>query len=249
MTTERKIILFTRHGKPLTDRDGNRLDAITPASIKRVYQKANEVLGDFVAKYHLTPGGIFMRHSDAKRTVDTGRASLAGALSYEPIPESQEDLDRIPFPGLNIGEDQRISYGGAKYNVNAFKKNPDRYVERWISNPDATAYEGVEVTPFNEVVQDGKDCWGDSFDSLSRREKNLGVLSTHSGIAEALMAAAVNSGRRNPIDNVEDLGGLFKPEDFAILELDFNTRSQNLTFSRLMRDGQKYNVDLAKLMS
>ena len=249
METERKILVISRHGKTPNGEDGLSLDSLLPESVNSLYEKARAELGDETAAYNILPHASFLRHSDKVRTLNTGRSILAGIFGFEPKPEREEDLEESPhFRRIETAEDEMLSYENLKFNEDAIiTLGLPQYIERWFAQPDATKYEGVEITPFNELLRTRRPCLADAVRILVRN-KDIGVLGTHASIADALTMIAVNSARKTPVTSFDEIGGQFEKEDFATLRVDYNPKSQ-IYEARLSRKEQDYKVDIGELLN
>ena len=213
MDTKRKIIVLTRHGDT-PEVDGERQDAVTDKSVRKLYDYTGSPLASFVRENNVSPQKVFLRHSDKKRTFYTGEAILAGALGFKPIPQSQDDLDKLDFSGVDIQEHTGLGYEGVLYNATELNKDFEGYLIRWLSDPQATEYEGVKITPYNQVIRTGRKTLVDALGLAINGEKDLGVLASHASVVEALTISAVNSGRKSPVKNFNEIGGLFDREGF-----------------------------------
>ena len=245
MDTKRKIIVLTRHGDT-PEVDGERQDAVTDKSVRKLYDYTGSPLASFVRENNVSPQKVFLRHSDKKRTFYTGEAILAGALGFKPIPQSQDDLDKLDFSGVDIQEHTGLGYEGVLYNEAELKKDLDGYIAKWFSDPKATTYEGIEITPYNEVIGASRKTLVDALGLAVNGEKGLGVLASHASIVEALTINAINSGRKNPVKNFDELGGLFEREEFATIFLDHKNKSSSYK-AKLEREGKNYKMDLSSL--
>lgn len=244
MKTQRKVILLTRHGE--TPKKGSRRgDALVPESVTRLYENTGGSIRPFVQGFNIQPKDSFLIHSDKVRTLYTGQAILAGAFGLTPVPQSQEDLAEIDFSGVDTREDPRLGYEGTKYNEEEMFRDMPAYFERWFADPTATTYDGVPITPFNEVIEKSRNCLVDALGNVIEGGKDLGVLSTHGSIVDAMAIAALNSARSTPITSFDELGGMFDREGFATLILD-QLRSGSYQ-ATLQRDGQNYDIDLGNL--
>ena len=67
-------------------------------------------------------------------------------------------------------------------------------------------------------------------------------LSSHSGLIEPVVFAAVNTKRRNKVTDLDGIGGMFGVEDLAVL-----TTTDGSARAYLDRNGQRYHVNLNKL--
>jgi len=245
MNTKRKVIVLARHGDtPIID--GIRQDAVTNASIKRLYESVGDSLVSYVQDNDVTAQRSFLRHSDKKRTLYTGKAILAGTLGLQPLPQSYHDLDKLDFSGLDIQEHSGLGYEGTKYNEPVLLKNPEDYLIRWFTNPEATTYEGVEITPYKEVIETGRKTLVDALEVAIDGKKDLGVLATHASIVEALTLAAINSAKETPAVSFDEFGGMFEREGFATIFLDQKEKAGTYQ-ARLERDGKSYKIDIANL--
>lgn len=246
MTIERKVLLMVRHGE-------HEDNVLTPESVQRIYDNTGSSLRDFVREHSIEPRDTLMRHSNAPRTEYTGRAVIAGALDLQPTPRSHQDLDALSFDGIDIKEIKKLGYGHMKFNWDALVEdgdpNSETYLSRWLADPRATIYEGVEITPYNEIIQEGRDTLLDTLDTLFNNERNFGIIATHGAIAEALVIAAINPTRSTPVKNFDEIGGLFHMENFATLTVDYTSKgspSGRRYVGTLRRNGQEYLVNLSR---
>jgi len=245
MKTQRKVLVLSRHGE--TPKKGSeRGDALVPESVVRLYENTGRSIRPFVQGLNIQPKDSFLRHSDKARTLYTGQAILAGAFNLQPFPQSQEDLAEIDFSEVDTQEDPRLGYENTKYNEEEMFRDMPAYFEEWFADPTATTYKGVEITPFNEVIERSRRCLVDALGNVIEGGKDLGVLSTHGSIADAMAIAALNSARSTPITSFDELGGLFDREGFATLILD-SPPGPGPYQATLQRDGQGYDVDLGNL--
>ena len=247
MKTKRKIILLTRHGITSNEPDSGR-DNLTSDSIIRLYEDTGGFLRESIGSEEIVPQNSFLWYSDKKRTLYTGKAILAGAFKRLPSPKSQEDLGEIDLECVDIQEDPRLSYEGTKYNEKALYSDMSGYFDRWFADPTANTYEGVEITPYNQVIETGRRCLVDALGNVLSGGKDLGVLATHGSIVDAINMVAINSARSTPFMDFDEIGGQFDREHFAALVLDHNQKSGAYE-AKLVRDGQDYKVDLANLIN
>lgn len=221
-------------------------DAVIPESIERLAQSGYEHLFDFVNGQGITYHQAFLTHSEKKRTLYTGKAILSGAFDIKPRPTSQEEADNISFGELEIEKDARLDYEDLQINRDAAKRDGELvYLTNWMANPESNSYEGLSITPFNELVRSRRFCLANAINRLSS-EKDLGILVTHCAIAEPIAISIVNSARKNPVKSFEEIGGLFDKEDFATLIIDYNQKS-GLVEARFVRKDREYKVNLQNL--
>ena len=250
MDINRKVLMITRHCVTAR-REGEPADdaSLTPESIQEMYHSAKAALRGFVIDHGVEPADVFVAHSHRRRTKYTGLTRVAGAYALQSTPSSHEDLDAMyegQVPQIELAVDPRLAFEDMKFNEGAFQTQGDKaYIARWVGNPVATDYDGVNITPFTESVRRKGPCLVDALGRLIRGEKGLGVLATHAGVAESLIAAAVNSGRSSPVDNVDDIGGNVAREGFALIYLDGTPAGGCL--ASMVRDGRRYAVDLDRI--
>ena len=214
MKTERKVLLMVRHGE-------HEDNVLNPESIANLCRNAGGSLTDYVREHGIKPEGTLIRHSDEVRTNYTGKAVIAGALGLTPVPQSQQDLDALSFDGIDIREDGRLSFSDTRFNWDVLKADPPAYLAKWLDNPNATTYDGIEITPYSEIIGAGYRTLQDSLFDLVSGRKDLGVLATHASVVEGIAIAAVNSARDTPVRDFDEIGGLFDTEDYATLVVDY----------------------------
>jgi len=194
MANKRIEILMVRHGE-------HEDNVLKPESVSNLYRNAGGSLTDYVREHGIKPEGTLIRHSDEARTNYTGKAIIAGALGLQPVPKSQQDLDALSFDGIDIMEDRRLGFSHTKFNWDALKADPPAYLARWLADPDATTYEGVEITPYSTIIQAGRSTLSDTLDKLIDDERELGILATHASVVDALAIAAAISSEVKPFHN------------------------------------------------
>jgi hypothetical protein len=250
MGTERKVLLISRHGV----KKGND---IVPVSIAKLYAQNGGDLGDYCRSCGASPKEGFLRHSNQIRTLRTGKAILAGAFQI-PIEASSEFLDTLTIPEIDVAEMKELCYpADLKFNEEAAKNKEAQYLSDWFAYPDATSYEGVEITPYRETAKQSQLGLESAMRHLMLHSdkgvfipsRKFGVLVTHAGITEGLIAAAINSGRPsdNPVQKLEEIGGPVPMEGYAKIHVDHNPKS-GLYEAKLLRDCQSYNIDIEKLV-
>ena len=248
MKTKRKTLVITRHGKtPINPENNMSMDNLLDESVQSIHRNTGDSLRDFVVEYDVRPEDSFVKHSGKKRTVYTAKAILSGAFGLQ-FPQSEADLDRLNLRDINFSEDPMLSYEGIKSNTDKFFKDMSGYTNRWFADPDATQYDGVEITSFNDLIKTRKNTLVDALGYMINGDKDLGILSTHGTIAEPLVMAAINSGRFGaPVTSFDQIGGQFDKEDYATITLDHNPRSDSY-LARIERDSLAYRVDVRKLI-
>ena len=158
-------------------------------------------------------------------------------------------LDSLIFsaPYFPTQVDPRLGYEGLELNDEALKKEGELvYVTRFMGSLDKDTYDGVPVTPFNQIVKMLTPRLSDALRLLTRGPKDLGVLATHGCLVESIFTAAVNSALSSPISRIEDIGGHVPMEGFALIYLD-GTPAENYT-AKMVRNGQEYPINLDRLV-
>jgi len=240
----RKLIAITRHGEKQPKPNDNFL---TLESLSRMYNDTGTAIREVADEYDVdyAPETSLLTHSEMPRTRRTGRCILAGTNQIPVTPLTNESLDELVIPGLTEKEDKLVGFSDLKYNADVWKASEADYMARWIGNPDATEMDDVEITSFN----DWKAMRGELLTKLVRetlksenkdgKPYNLGFISSHGGVADAFAAALIDSGRATSGEKIEDYGGMFEQEGYALLALDTDSSS-----ATLLRNGDAYPVDL-----
>lgn len=82
--TNRKILVFGRHGEAPQKEGGGSLDSLIPETITDFYARVGCPLQAFVAEQGITTERTYLHHSPAVRTRYTGEAILVGAFNLQP---------------------------------------------------------------------------------------------------------------------------------------------------------------------
>jgi len=254
MKTQRKILVISRHGKAPQKRPEEGVgskDELVPESVTSIYYNTGVPLQYFVTEQGITERDTFLRHSDKRRTELTGGAILAGALRLEPRiganpPTSQEDLANYSFTGVAKAEDSRLNYSNLKLNEDALRAmGLDAYIRAWSRNPDSDKMGGVDITPFNEVLERGRHCLASMLIELTSKssQRHFGVAVTHGSIIEPTVMAAI--GLReivNDNDALDRIGGPFDMEESVQIKIDQNPAG--IYSATIKRQDKERNVKL-----
>jgi len=239
---KRKILIMERHGIK-RKKQGN---ALTSESIRSLTLKGTGLRG----VVSTNPEEAFIRHSDEPRTLRTANALSNGIYLINPSISTNSELDVITGIPTDVAEDSGLSYGpDFKYNKDFLKEiGADAYIEWMLRNPTKTSFKGQDTTSFAEWLAKTNDALKSGLTDINAVGKRLGILASHGGLAEALMANAVNSCRKTPVTNPDDMGGMFQMEDYAVVELDYHERT-GLDNARVRRGDQVYDMDVSKILS
>ena len=120
------------------------------------------------------------------------------------------------------------------------------YTDWMLANRYATEMEGKPVTSFQQIYDSRKPVLGDAVRRMIVADHDLGIISTHGVISDAIAMAAVDSARSTPVDRFEEIGGQFNKEDIAYLVIDSNAKSGR-TSSKLVRGKICLPVNLDKI--
>ncbi len=247
MNTQRNVLVITRHGRKKKQLPHENPDdaSLEEESIIRLYHQG-KALSPLIVAERIQPADIFIDHSPKIRTKLTGLARVAGAYQMQPVPDSQEALEALPFDGIETQARGKLDFADLVLNESALKAQGDEmYMTRWMAQPDSDVYDGMAVTPFNQFASSRKIYLANTIARLVRGEKRLGVLSTHGGVAEALITSIVNSSRSKPVQGADDIGGPVGQEGYAVMLLDGTPGGHHQ--ARLIRNGEEYKVNLDRL--
>lgn len=266
----RKVLVITRHGDTPVDAEGSSLDAVTPASVKKLHTQGKEDLAEIVRGHNVGPENTFIVGTGKSRTITTGLALASGLLESHKGPPKHEDeltggnYDFVKWIDIQKRQGQ-IGYRGPKDTEGAMmndevykagKEGPAKVVDFWLQNREATEHTGKDkkgrditarITPFTEVYRNAKEVVVESISELldPTKNKHLGIIASHSTLVEAIATAIIeSSGTR--VNSVEDLGGQVAKGEYGklIIDIDPNTRSYSAQF--FLKD-KVYDVDLHKL--
>ncbi|GEM_PF-3791862 len=231
---ERQLVYIGRHGKKLKN------GSLAMISVPVLYGAGSQELRDFVASLGFSPEKAYLRHSDEKRTLDTGRAVLAGAYGLE-VPKSRTALESLALKVFTGFEDPRLGYDSIKANWEAFESmGLDTYLGWLVQNPDANQLGGQEVTPWNQMLQTGREALRDAVTSAYEKNTPLGTINSHAGLTEPLILAAINSRRMRQIIDPKEIGGWLPMEGHALMRLEGYK-------GQIEVNGTAYKIDLADL--
>lgn len=244
-----KILMITRqgfterqNGEDITDK------SLSPWSVGNLYKQAKDAFGEYMKDQVSDMGKnrFFISHSSRKRTYFTGIARVAGIFRYEPIPACQKDLQDIRIARNAIGLDKRLDFDDIIFNEDELRKGEEEYISNWVANSGSSNYEGSKITAFDEVVKTRKGCLARALNRL-KSGKDIGILATHGGICEALLTAAINSSRSEPVRDIVEIGGPVAPEGFALIQFQYD--SKGIYNSWMQRNGIQYPINLKNLFT
>jgi len=241
MNTKRKVIAIARHGFTPNGANGLSLDSLTDESVQHMYEQGIG-LGESVQT-----GRVFILHSDKNRTITTAKARLAGERGLSPKPSTQEDLGGFDFDGTLFIRDERLSYENLDMNYGAIEEmGLPEYTKWMLANRHATEIGGKPVTSFQEIYDTRKPVLGDAVRRMDAGNYDLGFISTHGVITDAITMAAADSARGKPIDSYKDIGGQFKKEDAAHLVIDTKEKSGTST-AKIVRGNLVLPVNIGRI--
>jgi hypothetical protein len=247
MATKRRVIGIMRHGLTPNGPDGLSLDSLTDESVQRMYEQGLEFRA--VAGESAKAEKAFVLHSDKERTITTAKARLAGIRKITPAPLRQEDLEKFKFNGVLFIRDDRLSYENLELNYDAIEKmGLSEYAEWMLANRNATEMEGKPVTSFQQIYDTRKAVLGDTVRRLESGRYDLGFISTHGTISDAITMAAADSAGNKPVSRYEEIGGQFDKEDIAYLVTDIKEKS-GTSNARIVRGGLALPVDISRIRS
>ncbi len=243
---KRKNLIIIRHG--VKQKGKGKGNLLRPSSIQSLYDKGRELRG----VVSTDPDKAFIMHSDEARTLRTVKALSNGIYLLDPEISTNNGLNNLTGIPTNIREDPNLSYGpDFKFNETAYVEHGNAcYLDNWMRNPKATTYEGVEITPFSDMLRKSKSALKENIGLLiNGLTKNLGTLSSHGGLVEAMTAAAVGSRKPRTVIELEEIGGDFNMEDHAIVEVDYDPEGIITPEARLRRGDQVYAMSLTNLFN
>lgn len=248
--TNRKILVFSRHGKAPQREDGGSIDSLVPETVTDLYQRVGCPLQAFVGEERITAERTYLHHSPAVRTRYTGEAILIGAFNLQPRsgenpPRSIDDLSNYNFRN-DAYTDPRLFFGKPYVNMAVYNANNaicNGNVDYWLGNPEATEHDGAPIESYSSVEPRVRAATKDALSRFMRDEYDFGVLITHAGLTETVAATLIGTAQR--VEKCADIGGGFAMAQGAQLVID--KTPTGLYIAHVERNGQRYNVDLEKL--
>ncbi|MEK6910689.1 MAG: hypothetical protein AABW82_02850 [Nanoarchaeota archaeon] len=249
------LVLIGRHGRKDTHPD--RKNDLSDVSISSLYDQGLEI-----GQKYVLPGmnirGIRTYNSNLARTEATNKARLAGILGLSPIPLTQADvLTDSKFPNLAlvpVNKRHGLSFFPEELSIPAYMRAETQEAglggkvctNYGLNNLDARQHEGTEILPFGYVIAKSAGSALEAISNLGRNsngERNLAMVTSHAVITDAAVAALIASGRGNNIGDlpksVDEFGGAFKEEDYAVLDLSKSTRE-----GKLFRGSKEWQVNI-----
>ena len=247
--TNRKILVFGRHGEAPQKVGGGSVDTLVPETVTDIYARVGCPLQAFVAEQGITTERTYLQHSPAVRTRYTGEAILVGAFNLQPRsgenpPESVDDLFNYSFRN-DTYRDTRLSFGKPYINMAIYNANNavcNGNVDYWLAHPEATEHDGAAIEPYSSVEPRIREATKDAVRRLMD-DYDFGVLVAHAGLTETVAATLIGSAQR--VEKCDDIGGGFAMAQGAQLVID--KTPTGLWTARVERNGQSYKVDLDKL--
>ena len=247
--TNRKILVFGRHGEAPQKVGGGSVDTLVPETVTDIYARVGCPLQAFVAEQGITTERTYLQHSPANRTKYTGEAILVGAFNLQPRsgenpPESVDDLLNYSFRN-DTYRDTRLSFGKPYINMAIYNANNavcNGNVDYWLAHPEATEHDGAAIEPYSSVEPRIREATKDAVRRLMD-DYDFGVLVAHAGLTETVAATLIGSAQR--VEKCDDIGGGFAMAQGAQLVID--KTPTGLWTARVERNGQSYKVDLDKL--
>ncbi len=248
--TNRKILVFGRHGKAPQRDDGGSIDSLVPETVTDLYTRVGCPLQAFVTQEGITAERTYLHHSPAVRTRYTAEAILIGAFNLKPRsgenpPRSIDDLSNYNFRNDTYNDD-RLFFGKPYVNMTLYNANGavcNGNMDYWLKNPDATEHDGVPIESYTSVEARIQAATTDAVQRFMRDEYDFGVLITHAGLTETVAATLIGTAQR--VASSADIGGGFAMAQGAQVVIDKTPRG--VYTATLERNGQKYNVDLERL--
>jgi hypothetical protein len=242
--TEQIKYYLTRHGKKNPEGD------LSTEAIPGIYNSGRQYLSAFFRNRY-NNRAKYVIYTSTKRTLDTGKVILAGALGLD-VPRSIEDIDRMKL-GLDsldsnvlASEEPRLSYDKIALDLDYVKQvGQTAYFNEWIQNPTSKQLGKNPITSWNQAKRITKNTLNGY---LLKEFVDSAVVVTHGGIIEPLFAKIIESTRKrtNPIRSLDEIGGQFAEGECAVLTF---KRSNGLySNGTLKRSGQTYPVDMANLL-
>ena len=247
MSTIRKVITIARHGSTPLNEHGHSMDSLVDKSVQTMYAQSRGFEAEIGAGYK--PADILALHSDKRRTWATAATRVAGIRGITPEPKTQADLEGLQYDGVSFVQDPRLSYVDLKSNepeLNRLKL--PAYLEWQIKNRCFAYMDGVPITSFQELYDGRKGILAHALRELDLPNRNLVIVSTHAVLSDAIAMAAADSARK-PFDYVgsDGIGGQFEKEDVIHLVVDTNDASGSVSQAKLVRKGQTFPVDIARI--
>ncbi|MEK6922042.1 MAG: hypothetical protein AABX82_09185 [Nanoarchaeota archaeon] len=251
--TNRKILVFSRHGKAPQREDGGSIDSLVPETVTDLYTRVGCPLQAFVTEQGITAERTYLHHSPAVRTRYTGEAILAGAFNLQPRsgenpPRSIDDLSNYNFRN-DTYTDPRLFFGKPYINMTVYNANNavcNGNMDYWLDNPDATEHDGAAIESYRSVEARVSTATKDALQRLMNNDwdgYDFGVLITHAGLIDTVATTLIGTAQR--VEKCADIGGGFAMAQGAQLVID--KTATGVYTAHVERDGQRYKVDLDKL--
>ncbi len=248
--TNRKILVFGRHGEAPPKPGGGSLDTLFPETVTDIYARVGCPLQTFVIEQGITAERTYLHHSPAVRTRYTGEAILVGAFNLQPRegknpPQSVDDLSNYSFRN-DTYYDPRLLFGKPYVNMAVYNANNavcNENVDYWLGNPEATEHDGAPIEAYKSVEARIRAATTDAVQRFMRDDYDFGVLITHAGLTETVAATLIGSAQR--VEKCDDIGGGFAMAQGAQLVID--KTASGIYTAKVERNGLSYKVDLDKL--
>jgi hypothetical protein len=121
----------------------------------------------------------------------------------------------------------------------------ETYFNQWLTNPNSEQLGKNHMTSWNQAKEMTRGALS-SYIGLCNMDS--GIVVTHGGIIEPLIARLVESGRFNqePVRSLAEIGGSFNSNDAAYLALTRTDEGGIECSGTLERAGKSYPVNIAK---
>lgn len=155
--SNRKILVFSRHGKALQREDGSSIDSLVPETVTDLYTRVGCPLQAFVTEQGITAERTYLHHSPAVRTRYTEEAILIGAFNLEPRsgenpPQSIDDLSNYNFRN-DTYRDPRLFFGKPYINMQFITQIMRCVLEIWITGLAIQMQQSMMVLQSSHIDQ------------------------------------------------------------------------------------------------
>lgn len=185
------------------------------------------LFGDSSSKY-------FIGHTNEARTLQTAKLLVLG-MQEQGYPktiyglEKIDDFDSKEIKGLN---------DWANHDLDAYKKlGENAYMNEWSKSAFS------KVQSWNQAEDRGLTSLAmEIFPKLFDQNKTVGVAVGHLGTVEPIITGILKYLGKQNISSLKDIGGRFKPNDYAILDI-----AEDGKFGELILRGKTYDLDLYRM--
>jgi hypothetical protein len=260
VATTKYLINIGRHGDVPKDDNGSSLDWLKDGEVGILYTAGAEFL-EVLTELGITPEQASILWSGRNRTKTTAQARLAGAFNFQPTkgntpPHEQDDLKLYSdLTEILTRKEQNINFGDPSFNMAVYRgdvsyKGVTRTagcIKFWQDHPEATMHEDVPIEPFVRLYARVRQAIATHIRTiLDSDDRGYHEVVSHAGVAEPIVMALVEAGKKRYQTPLDDMGGAFAVRDYGTLEIVKSGESLGATYRR---NNTEHKVDLQQLMA